>query len=261
MTDENEDRPPMTDEERKADSRRRMEASLEALREVFAVARASATNDGYKLAFALLEQATTEGSKIGEAKKLYANGTTETERRDASGIIQLIAAITDKMEDVLAAVSGGLGDNFVVRAEIAASDGYDCGNPDCPVHGKNALKPGDTLRPDQLGMLPDEIRDGLIDLMKQGLTLKHVGQEGPFGALEMFGPQHLLEAADKLMSNAGPNAMMLNGPKAAAKLSEAIEKELGQVPMDSHTQEISSALDRALGRDRTHLPKKDIPLS
>jgi hypothetical protein len=241
----NEAEKPMTDEEIKADSRRRMEAAVESLREMFAVRRMSSDHEGHRLGYALLEEAMTKGSNVGMAKKRYMNNTTEDLRRDAAGIIYLLAQITGKMQEVLSVVSGNAGDSFAVRVDL--EEGYDCGNPDCPVHGKNAPKPGDTLTPEQLDMLPPHLAKGFGELMKQGLVVTHLGKHGPFGAMEMHGPKHLLALADKLM-NSSP-------------LPDTIESEIDRQPMDSHTQEISDALDRAFGRKRSHLPPKDIPPS
>jgi hypothetical protein len=248
MSDEaKKDEPDFSREE----SKRRMDAATERLREVFAVARMSSENDGHRLAFALLEEAMTKGSNVGMAKRRYVNNTTEDTRRDAAGIVFLLAMLSDKMQDVLAEISYGLGDRHAGKVSVELEDGYNCGNPDCPIHGKDAAKPGDYLRPDQLTMLPPEIAKGFGELIKQGLIVKHVGKSGPFGAIEMSGPKHLLKKADEIMANAQGGVM----------LPDAIAAETEKQPMDAHTQEISEALDRAFGRDRSHLPKKDIPLS
>lgn len=242
----------MNDDEKKAKAKERMDAAIDALRNAFAAGsvRAGADdNTGHKLAFDLLKDAMTKGSNVGMAKKKYSQGTSEDERRVAGGIIQLLRMMAEKMEAVITVESAKLGDEFAVRVDV--EDGYDCGNPDCPIHGTNAAQPGDILNGDQLGMLPPEMAAQFAELIKQGLIVKHVGHHGPFGAMELQGPKHLLEAADAIMKN------MQQG----VTLPAGIENEINKPPMDTHTQEISDALDRALGKNRSHLPKKDLPLS
>jgi hypothetical protein len=256
MSDDNEKK--MSDEEVREDSKRRMKEAVERLREVFAVARMTSTNDGHRLAFAIMEDAMTEGMTVADAKRKYVDNTTESMRRDAAGIVFLLAQMSDKLQDVLAALSGKLGDSFAKKMSLTdLIEDFDCGNPNCPVHGKNAVKAGDILRPDQLSMLPPVLAAGFAELMKEGLIVKHVGQSGPVGAVEIHGPKHLLAKADALMNAAGKDILQSgDGP-----LPAALQAEMNKQPLDSHTQEISDALDRAFGRDRTHLPKKDIPLS
>ena len=75
----------------------------------------------------------------------------------------------------------------------------------------------------------------------------------------MQGPKHLIEAADKIMESAGTHFGI--GSDGTVTLPKGVEEVIDREPQDSHTKEISEALDRAFGRNRTHLPKKDIPLS
>jgi hypothetical protein len=251
----------MTPEEEKADSQRRVDAATNAMRDAFGAAKNTTENPAIKLAFALLEEAMTEGTTVGLARKRYTEGTDEDTRRDAAGMIWLLSLMTTKMEEVLRAESYKLKDSFIEEAspDDEEAEDYNCGNPDCPIHGTNAAKLGDVLTPDQLGMLPPEMAAGFAALIKQGLIVKHVGKQGPFGAVSLEGPKHLIAAADAIVAAAKGNGAIVSGNLVAGL--PTVEQEMDTQPQDSHTKEISDALDKAFGKGRSHLPKKDIPLS
>ena len=144
---------------------------------------AMALHPSAKLFIETMCEALEEGSTPEQADARF-RSSTEDVRRELAGIINSMIGMLTQVRMVLAKVGYEEGDKHVERGD----DEEDCGDPNCPVHGKNA-DPAKMLDLDglknsmakMLGIDPDKIEveavsantaDEAIEKFKKGETIK-----------------------------------------------------------------------------------------
>lgn len=216
-------------------------AAVTCVHEVFARADEDENecDTGHSLAISMLADATKEGAKKGTVKRLYRAGSP-ADRRGAIAFLNTLMYIVPQLLDVMTEISS---------AEEDGNCKTVCTCGEC--------EGDDVIHPDPLADMPDELRAAIEGLIADsGLTVKSVGDVGNSGFIELVGNAADMEKAHDVLQKLGAL-----GPHGGlpASLKALIDKE-PSVPTDTHTDEISKALDR-MGRSRPKLGKKNFPFS